>query len=57
MHYGEYAGTLSNSLELYRQYRGILGSIKTSFLLKSNGPNDLNKMIRKFYGCKIGQGE
>ncbi len=32
---------------------------KTSFPLKRNGPNDLNKMISKFYGCKckIDQGE
>ncbi len=31
--------------------------IKTSFLLKKNGPNDLNKMISKVYGCEMGQGE
>ncbi len=30
---------------------------KTSFLLKRNGPNDLNKMISKVCGCKMGQGE
>ncbi len=35
----------------------ILASVKTSFLLKRNGPNDLNKMISKVYGCKMGQGE
>ncbi len=29
---------------------------KTSFLLKRNGPDDLNKMISKFYRCKIGEG-
>ncbi len=32
-------------------------SFQTSFLLKRNGPNDLNKMISKVYGCKMGQGE
>ncbi len=31
--------------------------LKTSFLLKRNGPTDLNKMISKVYGCKMGQGE
>ncbi len=31
--------------------------VKTSFLLKRNGPNDLNKMISKVYACKMGQGE
>ncbi len=30
---------------------------KTSFLLKRNGPNDLNKMISKVCGCKMGRGE
>ncbi len=28
-----------------------LPSYKTSFLYKRNGPNDLNKMISKVYGC------
>ncbi len=32
-------------------------TIETSFLLKRNGPNDLNKMISKVCGCKMGQGE
>ncbi len=35
----------------------ILESDETSFLLKRNVPNDLNKMISKVYGCKMGQGE
>ncbi len=30
---------------------------QTSFLLKRNRPNDLNKMISKVCGCKMGQGE
>ncbi len=30
---------------------------QTSFLLKRNGPNDLNKMIGKVCGCKMGKGE
>ncbi len=39
-------------INIYAKHRVI-----TSFLLKRNGPNDPNKMISKFYGCKIGQGE
>ncbi len=37
--------------------REVTRKLKPSFLLKRNGPNDLNKMISKVYVCKMGQGE
>ncbi len=37
-------------------YNGVREKLD-KFLLKSNGSNDLNKMISKVYGCKMGQGE
>ncbi len=40
-------------LEKKPQYIGkFKGQYKTSFLLKRNGPTDLNKMISKVYGVK-----